>query len=84
MDIYDIREFYAQSLGVKSPWRVAAVSILGDKRRVEVRVECREGTVWTDATAPRRAGNVSEYPAGSSSLNSSFHFAVDELDVNAR
>lgn len=55
MEINDIKDFYAHSLGVKAPWRVAAVSILGDKRRVEVRVECREGTVWTDPETRQQA-----------------------------
>ncbi len=51
MEINDIREFYAQSLGFKTPWSVTEVKILGDKKRIEVRVACREGTVWTVISA---------------------------------
>lgn len=55
MEINDIRDFYAQSLGVKAPWAVTEVKILGDRKRIEVRVACREGTVWTDPETRERA-----------------------------
>jgi transposase len=55
MEINDIRDFYAQSLGVKTPWHVTEVRILGDRKRIEVRVACREGTVWTDPETRQQA-----------------------------
>ena len=55
MEINDIKDFYAQSLGVRAPWSVTEVKILGDSRRIEVRVECREGTVWTDPETRQQA-----------------------------
>lgn len=51
----EIKEFYAQSLNITSPWRVVEVAILEEKRMVEVRVECSEKVVWVDPDTGEKA-----------------------------
>lgn len=51
----EIKEFYAQSLGIQPPWRVTEVSIVPETRAVEVRVECDPGTLWVDPETGGRA-----------------------------
>lgn len=51
----EIKEFYAQSLGIQPPWRVSEVAIIPETRTVEVRVACDEGIVWGDPDTGQRA-----------------------------
>lgn len=51
----NLKEFYAQSLGIKVPWRVVSVSFLAEEKVVEVRVELVRGTVWADPGTRERA-----------------------------
>jgi len=51
----DIRDFYAQSANVLKPWKVVEVEICPETQSVEVRVECEDGTVWTDPKTRERA-----------------------------
>ena len=39
-------ELYERSLGLKEPWKVKAVKMDVEGRRVEVEVECAERTIW--------------------------------------
>ena len=55
MDSLSIEEFYGQSIGVKAPWKVASVSILGELRQVHIRVECPHGIAWVDLETGERA-----------------------------
>ena len=40
-----LKEFYAQSLELKAPWKVVDVNIDGETRQVRIRVECARGGV---------------------------------------
>jgi transposase len=51
----EIKEFYAQSLGIQPPWRVAEVSIHPESKSVEVRVKCDDDTLWVDPETGERA-----------------------------
>jgi transposase len=44
----DVRTFYAGLVGIVAPWRVKDVTMDVAARRVEVHLECQEGTVWGD------------------------------------
>lgn len=55
MEITNLKELYTQSLGVTAPWKVTKVKMLGREHRVEVYVECEEGTVWTNPETRERA-----------------------------
>ena len=55
MDPLSIEGFYGQSIGVKAPWKVASVSILGELRQVHIRVECPHGIAWVDLETGERA-----------------------------
>lgn len=50
-----LREFYAQSLELKAPWKVVEVKIDGEARQVRIRVECARGEVWGDPDTNERA-----------------------------
>ena len=39
-------ELYEGLLGLKEPWKVKAVKMDVEGRRVEVEVECAERTIW--------------------------------------
>lgn len=51
----DIRDFYAQSANILKPWKVVEVVICPETQSVEVRVECEDGTAWTDPETRERA-----------------------------
>ncbi|MBU6303157.1 MAG: hypothetical protein KGS60_16540 [Verrucomicrobia bacterium] len=51
----EIKEFYAQSLGIRPPRSVFEVIILEASKTVEVRLECDEGTLWIDPDTGARA-----------------------------
>jgi transposase len=51
----EIKEFYAQSLNLMPPWKVAEVAILEEQRMVEVRIECCEKVAWIDPESEQRA-----------------------------
>ena len=55
MDTISIEKFYAQSLGVKAPWKVSKVTIHGDLREARVLVECPHGIAWADPETKERA-----------------------------
>lgn len=50
-----LKEFYAQSLELKPPWKVVDVKIDGTARQVQIRVECARGQVWGDPDTNGRA-----------------------------
>lgn len=50
-----LKEFYAQSLELKAPWKVVDVNIDGETRQVRIRVECARGEVWGDPDTNERA-----------------------------
>ena len=50
-----LKEFYAQSLDLKAPWKVVEVTIDGEARQVRLRVECARGEVWGDPETDERA-----------------------------
>jgi transposase len=50
-----LKEFYAQSLELKAPWKVVDVRIDGESRQVQIRVECARGEVWGDPDTNERA-----------------------------
>lgn len=50
-----LKEFYAQSLELKAPWKVVDVVIDGEARQVRIRVECARGEVWGDPDTNERA-----------------------------
>ena len=50
-----LKEFYAQSLELKAPWKVVEVKIDGEERQVRLRVECARGEVWEDPETNERA-----------------------------
>ena len=47
-------ELYERLLGLKEPWRVKAVKMDVQGRRIEVEVECAEGTIWACAESRQR------------------------------
>jgi transposase len=47
-------ELYERLLGLKEPWRVKAVKMDVEGRRVEVEVECAERTVWASPESGKR------------------------------
>jgi transposase len=51
----EIKEFYAQSLGIQPPWRVTGVAILPESKTIEVRVKCDEDVLWADPETGQRA-----------------------------
>lgn len=55
MDELTLEHFYAKSLGLEAPWRVAAVVIDGDRKEVRIRVECAAGEAWVDPGTGERA-----------------------------
>jgi transposase len=50
-----LKEFYAQSLALTSPWKVVEVTIDGESKQVRIRVECNRGEVWGDPETNERA-----------------------------
>lgn len=50
-----LKEFYAQSLELKAPWKVTDVGIDGAAREVRIQVECAAGEVWGDPESGERA-----------------------------
>ena len=42
-------DFFEKALGLEEPWRVKSVRMKMAEKRVEVEIECREGTVWAEA-----------------------------------
>ena len=50
-----LKEFYAQSLELKAPWKVTEVKIDGEARQVRIGVECALGEVWGDPETDERA-----------------------------
>ena len=50
-----LKEFYAQSLDLASPWKVVEVTIDGESKQVRIRVECARGEVWGDPETNERA-----------------------------
>lgn len=50
-----IEEFYGQSIGVKTPWRVINVSIHPEAKEVRITVQCASGETWIDPQTGRRA-----------------------------
>ena len=55
MKTLSLKEFYAQSLELKAPWKVVDVMIDGEARQVCIRVECARGEVWGDPETNERA-----------------------------
>ena len=55
MDELTLEHFYAQSLGLEAPWRVAGVVIDGERKEVRIRVECAGGEAWVDPETRERA-----------------------------
>ena len=49
-----LKDFYAQSLELKAPWKVVEVTIDGEARQVRIRVECARGEVWGDPETNER------------------------------
>jgi transposase len=47
-------ELYERLLGLKEPWRVKAVKMDVEGRRVEVEVECAERTIWASPQSAKR------------------------------
>ncbi len=50
-----LKEFYAQSMELKAPWKVVEVKIDGEARQVRIGVECARGEVWGDPDTNERA-----------------------------
>jgi hypothetical protein len=48
MEELTLEHFYAQSLALEEPWRVAGVVIDGESKEVRIRVECAAGEPWID------------------------------------
>lgn len=55
MEELTLEHFYAQSLGLEAPWRVAGVVIDGEHKEVRIRVECAAGEAWVDPETRQRA-----------------------------
>jgi transposase len=55
MKSLDLKSFYAQSLGISSPWKVTDVIFDGEHRVVTVFVECASGVAWADPETGERA-----------------------------
>jgi transposase len=47
-------ELYERLMGLKEPWRVKAVKMDVEGRRVEVEVECAERTIWASPQSAKR------------------------------
>ena len=47
-------ELYERLLGLKEPWKVKAVKMDVEGRRVEVEVECAERTIWASPESEQR------------------------------
>jgi transposase len=47
-------EFYERLVGLREPWKVKAVRIDVEGRRVEVEVECAQRTVWASLESRQR------------------------------
>ena len=47
-------ELYERLLGLKEPWKVKAVKMDVEGRRVEVEVECAERTIWASPESKQR------------------------------
>ncbi len=50
-----LKEFYAQSMELKAPWKVVEVKIDVEARQVRIRLECARGEVWGDPDTNERA-----------------------------
>ncbi|RYD30071.1 MAG: hypothetical protein EOP86_20610, partial [Verrucomicrobiaceae bacterium] len=55
MSLLNFKEFYGQSLAVKTPWRVTEVSIDSEKRQVRILLECARGVSWANPETRERA-----------------------------
>lgn len=55
MEELTLEHFYAQSLGLEKPWKVAGVVIDGERKEVRIRVECAAGEAWVDPETRERA-----------------------------
>jgi transposase len=55
MSLLNFKEFYGQSLGIQTPWKVTDVSIDSEARQVRVLVECARGVPWVDPESGERA-----------------------------
>lgn len=55
MEELTLEHFYAQSLGLEAPWRVAKVVIDGERKEVRIRVEGAAGEAWGDPESGQRA-----------------------------
>jgi transposase len=55
MEELTLEHFYAQSLGLSAPWRVARVVIDGERKEVSIHVECSAGEAWVDPETGQRA-----------------------------
>ena len=51
-------ELYERLLGLKEPWKVKAVKMDVEGRRVEVEVECAERTIWASPEERQRLHRV--------------------------
>lgn len=51
----EVKEFYAQSLGISEPWKVSEVDFAPEENRVTVRVECDPKTTWVDPDSTEAA-----------------------------
>ena len=47
-------ELYERLFGLKEPWKVKAVKMDVEGRRVEVEVECAERTIWASPESKQR------------------------------
>jgi transposase len=50
-----LKEFYAQSLESKAPWKVVEVKIDGEARQAQILQECTRAEVWGDPHTNERA-----------------------------
>ena len=50
---YDLKTLYAQSLGIKAPWKIASVTRTEDE--IHIRVGCSKRATWTDPETKQRA-----------------------------
>jgi hypothetical protein len=55
MKSLDLKSFYAQSLGIATPWKVTDVVFDGEHKVVTVFVECASGVAWADPETGERA-----------------------------
>ena len=66
MKSLDLKSFYAQSLGISSPWKVTDVIFDGEHRIVTVFVECASGVAWADPETGGRNGRGAIWTPASS------------------